>query len=173
MISADASGERRIVLGRIVGVHGVSGWIKLESHTQPRTGIFLYRPWILRHRGAEREISAMQGREQGRGLVATLDGIATREDAQALIGAEILVPRSALPPPRPGEYYWIDLEGLRVLGPQGVELGRVSHLFTTGSNDVMSVAGERERLIPFITGDVVKRVDFEAGLIEVDWDPEF
>lgn len=173
MISADASGERRIVLGRIVGVHGVSGWIKLESHTQPRTGIFRYRPWILRHRGEEREIPAAQGREQGRGLVASIDGIATREEAQALIGAEILVPRSALPPPRPGEYYWIDLEGLRVIGPQGVELGHVSHLFTTGANDVMSVAGERERLIPFITGNVVKRVDFDAGLIEVDWDPEF
>ncbi len=173
MTSADASGERRIVLGRIVGVHGVAGWIKLESHTQPRTGIFRYRPWILRHRGEEREIFIVQGREQGRGLVATLDGIATREDAQALIGAEILVPRSALPPPKPGEYYWIDLEGLSVIGPQGVELGRVSHLFTTGANDVMSVAGDRERLIPFIAGDVVKRVDFDAGLIEVDWDPEF
>jgi len=173
MTEAETNGERRIVLGRIVGVHGVQGWIKLESHTEPRTGIFRYKPWILRHRGVEREIVALQGREQGRGMVAELEGVATREEAQMLTGAEILVPRSALPKPKPGEYYWVDLEGLRVVDPDGRELGRVSHLFTTGANDVMSVIGERERLIPFITDDVVKRVDFEAGLIEVDWDADF
>ncbi len=178
MTATEASGEhRRIALGRIVGVHGVQGWIKLESHTQPRSGIFRYTPWVLRHRGAEREIVVSQGREQGRGLVAELAGIATREDAQALIGAEILIPRSALPKPKPGEYYWVDLEGLRVIDTHGADFGRVAHLFATGANDVMSVRGEgddgRERLIPFITPDVIKRVDFDAGLIEVDWDADF
>ena len=95
------------------------------------------------------------------------------DHAEALVGAEIWVPRDALPPPRPGEYYWVDLEGLHVVGADGFAFGRVSHLFSTGSNDVMSVIGERERLIPFLRDDVVKRVDLDAGLIEVDWDPEF
>ncbi len=67
----------------------------------------------------------------------------------------------------------MDLEGLRVVGVDGFEFGRVSHLFSTGVNDVISVIGERERLIPFLTGEVVHAVDFDAGMIRVDWDPEF
>ena len=55
----------------------------------------------------------------------------------------------------------------------GVALGEVSHLFSTGANDVMAVRGERERLIPFVQPDYVKAVDFDAGTIVVDWDPEF
>lgn len=167
------SGERRISVGRIVGVHGVQGWVKLESHTDPRRNIFRYLPWIIRHRGVEHTIEAVQGREQGKGLVAHWPELETRDQAHAMIGAEIWVPREVLPPPRPGEYYWVDLEGLRVVGVDGFEFGRVSHLASTGANDVMSVIGERERLIPFLKDDVIRRVDLDAGLIEVDWDPEF
>ncbi|HLM52194.1 MAG TPA: ribosome maturation factor RimM, partial [Pseudoxanthomonas sp.] len=86
---------------------------------------------------------------------------------------EIFVPRSALPPPRPGEFYWVDLEGFRVVTVEGIALGNVSHLFSTGANDVLAVRGDRERLVPFVEPDFVKSVDFEAGLITVDWDPEF
>jgi len=167
------SGERLIRVGKIVGVHGVSGWIKLESDTVPRRNIFRYAPWTLVHRGVRSCVDEVEGREQGKGLVAHWPALATREQAEALIGAEILVPRAALPPPAPGEYYWVDLEGLRVVGMDGFEFGRVSHLFSTGVNDVISVIGERERLIPFLTGDVVHEVDFDAGMIRVDWDPEF
>ena len=167
------SGERRLLVGKIVGVHGVQGWIKLESHTEPRRNIFRYLPWTLRHRGGERSVAAVEGREQGKGLVAHWPELETRDHAEALVGAEIWVPRTALPPARPDEYYWVDLEGLRVVGVDGFEFGRVSHLFSTGSNDVISVLGERERLIPFLQDEVVKRIDLDAGLIEVDWDPEF
>lgn len=167
------SGERRILLGRVVGAHGVQGWVKLESHTQPRRNIFRYLPWTLRHRGIEQVVDAVEGREQGKGLVAHWPMLETRDQAEALYGAEIWVPRDALPPARSGEYYWVDLEGLNVVGVDGFAFGRIAHLFSTGSNDVMTVIGERERLIPFLRDDVVKRVDLEAGLIEVDWDPEF
>ncbi len=81
--------------------------------------------------------------------------------------------RSALPPPKPDEYYWVDLEGLDVKTTEGVALGQVSHLFSTGANDVVVVRGDRERMIPFVQPDFVKSVDFEANLIVVDWDPEF
>lgn len=167
------SGERRILLGRIAGAHGVQGWVKIESHTQPRRNIFRYLPWTLRHRGVEHVVESVEGREQGKGLVGHWPALESRNHAEALLGAEIWVPRDALPPPRPGEYYWVDLEGLRVVGVDGFAFGRISHLFSTGSNDVMSVIGERERLIPFLRDDIVKRVDLDAGLIEVDWDPEF
>ena len=82
--------------------------------------------------------------------------------------------RSALPAPKPGEYYWADLEGLEVENVEGIALGRISHLLATGANDVMVVKdGDRERLVPFVVGQYVKQVDFGAGRITVDWDPDF
>jgi len=84
-----------------------------------------------------------------------------------------LVPRTALPPPAPGEYYWVDLEGLRVVNLDGIDLGMVSYLFNTGANDVLVVVGIRERMIPFLQSDVVRSVNFETGVLTVDWDPEF
>ncbi len=168
------SGERRILLGKIVGVFGVKGWVKLQSHTEPRRALFDYLPWTLRQREVERDIAEIEGREQGRGLVAHLPGIDTRELAETLIGTEIWVERDALPKPRKGEYYWVDLENLAVQTVAGLSLGRVSHVFATGANDVLAVRdGERERLVPFLTDDVIKRVDLDAGLIVVDWDPDF
>jgi 16S rRNA processing protein RimM len=168
------SGERRVLLGKVVGVFGVKGWVKLQSHTEPREALFDYLPWVLRQRGAERTIDKIEGRVQGRGLVASFPGVATRDAAETLIGTEIWVERAAMPKPRKGEYYWIDLENLAVQTVEGQSLGRVSHLFATGSNDVLvAVDGERERLIPFLADDVIKRVDLESGLIVVDWDPDF
>ena len=168
------SGERRILLGKIVGVFGVKGWVKLQSHTEPREALFDYLPWVLRQRGTERIVDKIEGRAQGRGLVASFPGFDSRDAAEALIGTEIWVDRAAMPKPRKGEYYWVDLETLAVQTVDGLSLGRVSHLFATGSNDVLvAVDGERERLIPFLPEDVIKRVDLDAGLIVVDWDPEF
>lgn len=164
---------RQILLGRIVGAHGVRGWVRVESHTQPRQNIFQYQPWTLCHRGFERSVDAARGQSLGQRLIAHWPGLEDRSQAEALIGAEIRVPRASLPPAAADEYYWVDLEGLRVVGVTGFDFGRIDHMLATGSNDVMAVRGERERLIPFIQGDVVKRVDLEAGLIEVDWDPEF
>ena len=78
-----------------------------------------------------------------------------------------------MPPLAPGEYYWADLEGLRVVTLDGVELGTVDHLFATGANDVLVVHGARERLLPFVRGTVVVEIDLDARLLRVDWDPEF
>lgn len=166
--------ERRILLGRVHGAFGVRGELKLESFTDPGRAIFRYQPWILRDvQGRERELAGARGREGGKGLVATFPGIEDRDAAEAMRGTEVWVPRSALPPPAPGEYYWVDLEGLRVANVEGVDFGTVSHLFSTGANDVLVAQGDRERMIPFVTPDYVVSVDFEAGLVTVDWDPEF
>ncbi|MFT4197838.1 MAG: ribosome maturation factor RimM [Pseudoxanthomonas sp.] len=165
---------RRILLGRIVGAFGVRGEVKLESWTEPRLAIFRYQPWLLRAAdGGERELAGARGRETTKGVVATLPGVGDRDAAEALRGSEVLVPRSALPPPSADEYYWVDLEGLAVRTVEGVDLGTVSHLFPTGANDVLVVRGERERLLPFVQPEVIRTVDFDAGVIVVDWDPEF
>ncbi len=169
-----AAGDRLILVGRIVGLHGVAGEVKLESYTEPRTRIFSYQPWLLSSPAGDREISGCKGREQGKGMVASLPAIDDRDRATSLIGCEIKVRRSALPEPKPDEYYWTDLEGLEVVTIEGVSLGRISHLLATGANDVMVVRdGERERLLPFVLDDYVKAVDFAVGSVTVDWDPEF
>ena len=123
--------------------------------------------------GVERTLSGARGKVSGKHLVATLPGVEDRDQVEAMHGQEILVPRSALPPPSAGEFYWVDLEGMRVLNADGTDFGTVSHLFSTGANDVLVAVGERERMIPFVTPDYVVSVDFEAGLVTVDWDPEF
>jgi 16S rRNA processing protein RimM len=162
------------MLGKIVGLFGVDGWIKLESYTEPRERIFKYRSWLLRHAGSEREIDGASGRTQGKGLVATLPGVDDRDAAAGLVGAEIWVRRSALPKPKRGEYYWADLEGLDVVTTTGIALGKVSHLFSTGANDVMVVRdGERERMIPFVLKQFVHELDLDSGRMTVDWDPDF
>jgi 16S rRNA processing protein RimM len=166
--------ERRILLGRIVGAFGIRGQIKIESWTEPREAIFRYQPWILREAsGREREFSGARGRESGKHLVAEFPDVDDRNVVEAMRGTEIFVPRSALPPPRAGEFYWVDLEGFRVVTVEGVALGNVSHLFSTGANDVLMVRGDRERLVPFVEPDFVQSIDFEGGLITVDWDPDF
>ena len=166
---------RRVLIGRIVGLHGVQGWLKIESWAEPRMRIFDYQPWLLTAApGVETQISGVKGRTQGKGMVAHLPGVDTREQAAALIGTDIHVAREQLPPPAKDEYYWVDLEGIEVVTTQDVPLGRVSHLFATGANDVVVVRdGARERLIPFVQGSYVRSVDLSAGCMVVDWDPEF
>ncbi len=166
--------ERRILLGRVAGAFGVRGEIKLESWTEPRSAIFRYQPWILRSpSGQESTLTGVRGRDSGKHLVARFPGIEDRDTVEAMRGTEVFVPRSALPPPQPDEYYWVDLEGLDVRTVEGVPLGTVSHLFSTGANDVLVARGDRERMIPFVQPDFVRSVDFDANLIVVDWDPEF
>jgi 16S rRNA processing protein RimM len=163
-----------ILLGRVLGAFGVRGELKLESFTDPKSAIFRYQPWTLRDaQGRERALAQARGRDTAKGVVATFPGVDDRDSAEALRGTEVYAPRSALPPPQPGEYYWVDLEGLRVVNLEGVDFGTVSHLFSTGSNDVLVARGDRERMIPFLEPDYVRSVDFDAGLVTVDWDAEF
>jgi 16S rRNA processing protein RimM len=166
--------DARILLGRLHGAFGVRGELKLESFTEPLAAILRYQPWILRDaQGREGALEGARGRETAKGLVATFPGVEDRDAAEALRGGEIWVPRSVLPAPQPGEYYWVDLEGLRVINTEGVVLGTVSHLFSTGANDVLVVQGERERMVPFLQPDYVVSVDFENGLVTVDWEADF
>lgn len=166
--------EKFVLLGKVVGVHGVRGELKLESYTEPRTQIFRYQPWRMRSATGETVIEGGRGRAQGKGIVAELPGVADRDAAMALVGTEIWVSRSVLPKAKPGEYYWADLEGLEVVTVEGRSFGTVSHLIATGANDVLVVKdAERERLIPFLVGPFVTAVDLAGGRITVDWDPEF
>lgn len=162
-----------VILGRISGLYGVQGWLKVFSHTQPRAGILDYDPLYLQTQGQWRPAPVQDGRLQGKGVIIKLRGYDERDAAATLLGCLLGVRREQLPPPAEGEYYWMDLIGLRVVTAQGVELGRIERLLETGANDVIVVAGERERLLPFLQGRVIIRIDLAQGVMEVDWDPEF
>lgn len=169
------NGGRRVLLGRIVGVHGVRGEVKLESFTEPRLAIFGYKPWLLeREPGRFDEMAGAQGRAQGKGIIAKLDGIMDRDGAAGLIGTNVFVSRDALPEPDAGECYQTDLEGLQVLNLAGESLGRVSHLFDNGAHAVLVTRDEadRVRLIPCVAERYVRSIDLDAGCITVDWDPD-
>jgi 16S rRNA processing protein RimM len=165
------SAQQTVELGFISAVHGIKGWVKVHSWTRPMEAILDYQPWLLGEDG--KSVKIVDGRKQGKGLAALLPGFENREQAVALVGQKIFVGRDQMPPTEEDEYYWSDLEGLEVHTIQGEVLGRVDRLMETGANDVLVVRGDRDRLIPFIQGQYVKRVDLEAELIEVDWDPDF
>lgn len=172
-----------IVLGRISGVHGVKGWVKVFSHTAPRVKIIGYDHWFLQRNDNDWEkVKIVDGREQGKNIVAWLDGVKDRNQAEALVGAKIAVINEQLKELPKNEYYWRDLIGLAVKTVDDEELGKIDWIFDTGSNDVIVVKNTVkdgndkktvEHLIPYIMDDVVKSVDLEKSLMVVDWDPEF
>ena len=165
--------EKLIVVGRVAGLYGIKGWLKIISHTEPRQNILDYRPWYLERAGKVEQVDPVAGRKQGKSLVAQVAGIEDRDTAARLIGATILVNRESFAQPESAEYYWNDLVGLKVETVEGVTLGVVDSLIATGANDVLIIEGDRRRLIPFIADDVIKKVDLDAAKITVDWDPEF
>lgn len=164
---------RRVVLGRFSGVHGVRGWVKVYSYTEPRDSIVGYRTWWLTRGDSVREVGVADGRAHGATVIARLDGIDDRDAARALMDWQIEVPRDALPATAPGEYYWADLEQMQVRTRDGHLLGEVDYMLATPAHDVMVVRGDRERLVPFVQGQYVLEVDTDARVITVDWDPEF
>ena len=168
-----ANPNRFVTLGRISGVYGVRGWVKVHSYTEPRDNVVGFARWTLRTRAGESTVEVEDGRAQGSGVVAKLRGVDDREAARELIGADIAVERSALPACEPGEYYWTDLEGLEVVTPAGDRLGTVDYLVATGGHDVLVLAGQPPRLIPFVHGAVIRGVDLAAGVIVADWSPEY
>jgi 16S rRNA processing protein RimM len=158
--------------GRITGLFGVQGWVKIFSHARPRETIIDYSPWLVKTADGWREMVVEDGRAQGKGVVVKLAGVDDRDQASQLIGADIEIKFSQLPPPSKGEYYWAQLVGLEVVTLAGQSLGKVDHLVETGANDVLVVRNGKERWLP-ATASVIREVDLEAGVIRVDWDADF
>lgn len=171
-----------VTVGRIGAVHGVQGWVRIQSWTAPPEQIFQYQPWWLRLPEGDRPVEVAASSVQGKRLVALLAGVNDREQAQNYAQVEIAVEAALFPSLEEGEYYWYQLEGLRVIseheGKRSV-LGCVDRLMETGANDVLVVRGgresidNRERLIPWLPEQTIKHVDLAAGEILVDWDPDF
>ena len=168
----------RVTLGRVAGVYGVKGWVKVVSFARPVENILDYRRWWIT-KGAGYEAKLLEGRIHGRGLIAHISGpdghaLADRNAAEALVGTEIQVSRDELPAPSKGQYYWTDLINLQVTSEQGDLLGIVIEVTSNGAQDVLVVKdGEQERMIPFVHGAIIKSVDLVERRIVADWLPEY
>jgi len=174
--------NKPIIVGQISGVFGVHGWVKIFSHTEPRDNILKYNPWLIKQNDGWKSISLLKGRKQGKTIVAHLEKVDDRELAHSMIGCDIAIDESQLKKLDNNDYYWRDLQGLRVINTQNIEFGAVSSMMATGANDVIVVKlnpdlakakKENEILIPYLLDSVVKEVNLEKGLIRVDWDEEF
>jgi 16S rRNA processing protein RimM len=160
-------------VGKISGVFGIKGWLKIFSYTEPRDNILSYKNWLLKKSGLEKPVKVIGGQAQGKSVVAQIDGIVDRDQAFTLMGWDVYISHEQLPAPDEGEYYWVDLIGLDVENLEGIQLGKVDSLFETGANDVLLIKGERERAIPFLQGQTVTSIDLVAGKMIVDWDADF
>ncbi len=171
-----------VVVGLVNGLHGVQGAVKIKSFCEPPEAIFKYLPWTLTRPGqlllSGQESAILSGtpikiRGAGHSLAARFPEVEDRDQAGLWLGAQITVPRACLPKLAAGDYYWSDLIGLHVVNLAGFAFGVVEAMMPTGSNDVMVVNGDRQRLVPYIPGQFVISVDLAEAKILVDWDPEF
>ena len=159
-------------MGRIAAPFGIKGWIKVQPYSEDPGTLMDFASWRVGRGDQQRHYGVEEIQDHSNALIAKLEGINDRDQAFALRGLEVSVPRSALPPPEENEFYWADLIGLLAINHQGMELGRVESLMETGAHDVLVVKGKREHLIPFIAAFVGK-VDMAAGRIEVDWGEDY
>lgn len=158
-------------MGHIAAPFGVQGWVKIQADTEHPDSLVAYPELYIGQEGNWRltRVLEMEARLKGT-LVALLEGCGDREQAFAMRGQLVAVPRASLPDAGDDEFYWADLMGMTVSGLDGVDLGTVQNLLSTGSNDVLVVKGPDgvERLIPFVAAFIVK-VDKMARSITTLW----
>ena len=161
-----------LCVGHILGAQGIQGWIRVFSNTSPRENILGYSPWLIEQDGELVKVN-IKGRLQGKHVLARLDGIEDRNQAESLAGCELYIQAEQLPRLEAGEFYWSDLIGLEVETLNAEPLGVIEAMMETGADDVMVLQGERERLIPFVMDEIVTEVDLENRRLVVDWSAEY
>ena len=158
-----------IQLGIVGAPFGVRGWIKLRSHTEPPERLLDHRSLRIGQGGDWRNYRIEASGRSGGALTVKLAGGEDRDQAQALRGARVCVPRSELPPRDDKEFYRADLIGCEVVNLEGVGLGIVQHFIETPAQVLMVVRGAREYWIPAVPLHV-RRVDLQARRVIVEWD---
>lgn len=162
-----------VVMGKVVGVHGIKGNLRIRSYAESTDFFYSGQNMTLENvDGTHRAIKVKRVQHHGRGLLMALEGIGTRDQARAVVGADLLVERAQLPELDEGTYYWAEIIGLTVYGEDSDCLGVVVDIMTTGGNDVYVVRQPhdptgRERLIPAIEA-VVTKIDVKRGTMRVD-----
>ena len=173
-----------VEVGRIADAWGVQGWFKVISHSAQPEALFSSKRWYLlpTERGAKPFdgvgfMAIREAKDHSGTVVARGQDIADRDAAQALKGSRIFIARSSFPTAATDEFYWVDLIGLSVSNREGLDLGVVRDLVSTGPQTVLVIEhaqGEtvREILIPFVSV-YVDDVDMAQRQIRVDWQPDY
>ena len=165
-----------IPVGKISGVFGVRGSVKVFSYTEPRDNILRYKPLFLKRQGQWIEIDISGGQLQGKAVVMSIRNVTDRDQALPLIGGELAIRREQLNAADQDEFYWADLIGLSVINTEDEVLGKVDHVLETGANDVLVVMQEgtkAQHLIPFVMDEVVLNVDLANQQIRVEWQSDY
>ncbi|MGE4239268.1 ribosome maturation factor RimM [Ramlibacter sp.] len=173
-----------IEVARIADAWGIKGWFKVLPHSADPQALFSSRRWFLQpsERGAKTFSGTVllriaEAKEHSDAVVARAHDVEGRTDAEMLKGARVFVARSSFPTADKDEYYWVDLLGLAVVNREGVALGTVKDLMSTGPQTVLVLEYEEagkpaERMIPFVSA-FVDDVDLAARRITVDWQPDY
>ena len=167
------SEPRLVEVGRLGAAHGVRGWLRVQSYTDPPQRLFEWRRWMLQHAGgATREMKVQDARPQGNGWIAKFEGVEERDAASRLTGQMVLVDREELPPTQGREHYRSDLLGFEAKNLEGAVLGVVDHFIDTPANAVMVIRGAREYLVP-VTAQHLRQIVVSDRMLIVDWPADF
>jgi 16S rRNA processing protein RimM len=192
-LKSSALPDDSVEVGRILDAWGVKGWLKILPHSSDPEALFSAKSWFLQAPDAKFRpgfnaftgtvsIPVDEAKTHSDSVVAKIDGLDNRDDAESLRGCRIFLSRSVFPKASKDEYYWVDLIGLKVVNREGIPLGCVRDLMATGPNSVLCVEFQamqddgssktEERMIPFVSA-YVDTVDMAAKLITVDWQPDY
>ncbi|MEW6079051.1 MAG: ribosome maturation factor RimM [Thermodesulfobacteriota bacterium] len=164
--------DRYLSIGKISGVHGLCGNLKIHPYADDLSDISIGSCLIIRRQTDtknERAVTVTGWRPHGRGFLLSCEEITSRSQAEEEIGGELVILRSGLPDPGEGTYYWVDIIGLSVFTLENVFVGRVREIMPTGSNDVYVIYNPEtaeEILLPAIRS-VVREIDLSAGIMRV------
>ncbi|WP_172217869.1 ribosome maturation factor RimM [Caenimonas soli] len=173
-----------IEVGRIADAWGIKGWFKVLPHSASPEALFSSKRWYLlpTERGTKTFTGTVllrvrEAKEHSDTIVASAHEVDDRSAAEALKGARIFIPRSSFPTASTDEYYWVDLIGLQVVNREGVALGQVKELLSTGPQTVLVLdytedGKAMERMIPFVSA-YVDGVDLPGKKITVDWQADY
>lgn len=182
--SPEALPADAVEVGRVLGAWGVKGGLKVMPFAADAQALFSTKRWYLapaeppRPGGLEHPVllRIALAREQGDGIVATVQDLDDRDVAESLKGTRIWVSRASFPTPDEGEFYWVDLIGMRVLDREAQPLGEVVGLLETGPHCVLRVRpadpAAEEILIPFVDA-YVDAVEQAERRIRVDWQADY
>ena len=162
-----------LLVGKINAVFGVKGWVKILSHTHPKSSIKLYAPWYIRKNGIYEFLKIKKIQIHNKNLIAQIDAVDNRNEAEELLGLEIYIKKSQLPKLPDNNYYWHELEGMRVYNLLHTDLGVVDYVLSVRVHDVLVIKNkEKEYLVPLVK-PYLQKVDRQKRIIVVDWEEDF
>ena len=168
-----------VLVGEIMGAHGLKGWVRVFSYTRPVNQILDYSPWKLVSPNEKEEFIISCSRVTGKKILVLFEECRSRNMADELKARQVFVGKSQLPSLESGDFYWNDLIGMQVKSSDGIFFGNVDSLMETGANDVLVVSPAtgswdgRERLIPYVEGEIILKVDQNSNQITVNWQSNY